>query len=92
MKELTNQYSEIWGLRFEGGEERTFNLLPQIADMERMLDYLEHALIMYEHLPECPQATGPYDLGELEPVCNCGHDALDREGAYGSRRNCDDRA
>lgn len=24
------------------------------------------------HTPDCPQYTGPYDLGELEPPCACG--------------------
>lgn len=23
------------------------------------------------HYPDCPQFTGPYDLGELEPACTC---------------------
>ncbi|KKN47692.1 hypothetical protein LCGC14_0660150 [marine sediment metagenome] len=28
------------------------------------------------HKPTCVQYTGPYDLGELEPACECGLDRV----------------
>jgi len=33
-------------------------------------------VLLHGHLPRCPQFTGPYDLGELEPACTCSYDAL----------------
>jgi len=34
---LSERYTEIWGLRFEGGEERTYNLLPEVEALEAEL-------------------------------------------------------
>ena len=35
---LSERYTEIWGLRFEGGEERTYNLLPEVKALEAELE------------------------------------------------------
>ena len=46
----------------------------KIEVLEAKLEAMEIQLIEYQHLNRCPQATGPYDLGELEPRCICGRD------------------
>jgi hypothetical protein len=36
------------------------------------VETLEYLILQQGHLPFCVQFQGPYDLGELEPACNCG--------------------
>jgi hypothetical protein len=42
-------------------------------------EMLKQLVLLHGHLPSCPQFTGPYDLDELEPVCNCGYALLERK-------------
>jgi hypothetical protein len=48
-EKLSENYTEIWGLHFEGGEECTFNLLPQVAALETELDaWVERGALFVE--------------------------------------------
>lgn len=49
-------------------------LAERVCELE---DRLERLWAYATHRPDCVQCTGPYDLGELEPPCNCGLDALE---------------
>lgn len=51
----------------------------EVAQLEDMINLLRELVLENGHLPECPQFTGPYDLGELEPACMCGYDNRQRE-------------
>jgi hypothetical protein len=46
--------------------------------LDGLADKIEALWQYATHRPDCPQATGPYDLGELEPACTCGLDDLER--------------
>lgn len=63
---LSARVREGWGF---GGESF-------LADEIELLEVL---VLEHGHLPHCPQFTGPYDLGELEPACICGRDVLEAE-------------
>jgi len=44
-----------------------------VAELEAENERLRNGILEYGvHNPSCPQYTGPYDLGELEPACTCG--------------------
>jgi hypothetical protein len=43
MSELTKKFYEIWGLTFEGGEERTYDLLNKVVALERRKKYWKDA-------------------------------------------------
>jgi len=46
----------------------------EVAQLEAENELLKQLVLLHGHLPSCPQFTGSYDLGELEPVCTCGFD------------------
>ena len=51
--------------------------LQYIAQLENEKWFLEQLILIHGHLPSCPQFRGPYDLGELEPICTCGFDNVE---------------
>jgi hypothetical protein len=49
---------------------------------------LQSLVLLHGHLPSCPQFTGPYDLGELEPACNCGFDCQHSAAYLSGEHEC----
>lgn len=37
-QKLSESYTEVWGLRFEGGEERTYSLMASLKALEAKLE------------------------------------------------------
>ena len=42
---LSERYTEIWGLCFEGGEERTYDLRPKVAQLEQRIEAWREAYL-----------------------------------------------
>src|SRR3972149_11258617 len=73
---LPSGYDTIMGFA-----ELAIKLQTENAELKRRVDIVEAQLKMVcqseeIHHPDCPQFTGPYDLGELEPACICGLDQM----------------
>ena len=47
-----------------------------VAELEAENAELREYIASVGHKATCVQYAGPYDLGELEPACECGHDGL----------------
>ena len=71
-KEVTERWLPI----VEHMEEHSMDdyAIPEIyRAAENYISLLEGVVLINGHTPNCPQFTGPYDLGELEPACVCGY-------------------
>ena len=58
---LSERYTEIWGLRFEGGEERTYNLLPEVKALEVELEECKYGLAVVEASIDLEAELSPVD-------------------------------
>jgi len=71
------RYSKHQGYRALRGLLKYYQ--SEVAQLKAEKEFLKQLLIYHGHLPTCPQFTGPYDLGELEPACTCGHNTLEKD-------------